>query len=237
MSGSTGTVITLDEALGIYQPEVLMWIFARLPPNRAFDLVLDRQIFQMYDEYDRAAQETSEVSEDTDRKSVELARVEGRRVLPVPFRQIASFAGIVRGNRKALEDILARLGTPWTEAEFGERLDKAETWLAVWAPEEDVRLLAGRRDDYFQALPANRKGWIDALRTGIAQGDLLTVESANELLYGIPQADGDPRALQKTFFKDVYQLLFGRDSGPRLATFFAAVPKEDYTALIDFTVH
>jgi lysyl-tRNA synthetase, class I len=237
MSGSTGTVITLDEALGIYQPEVLMWIFARLPPNRAFDLVLDRQIFQMYDEYDRAAQETGEVSEDTDRKSVELARVEGRRVCPVPFRQIASFAGIVRGNRKALEDIFARLGTPWTEAEFGERLDKAETWLAVWAPEEDVRLLACRRDDYFQALPADRKGWIDALKTGIAQESLLTVESANQLLYGIPQADGDPRALQKTFFKDVYQLLFGRDSGPRLATFFAAVPKQDYAALIDFTVH
>lgn len=241
MSGSTGTVITLDEALGIYQPEVLMWIFARLPSNRAFDLVLDRQIFQMYDEYDRAAQTATPAeganAEEGDRKSVDLAHVEGRTVFPVPFRQIASFAGIVRGNRKALADILERLGTPWVEAEFGERLEKSETWLKTWAPEEDIRLVPSRRDDYYAAMPADRRAWLAALKMLVTEEGPLTVESATQRLYEIPQANGgtgDPRAMQKAFFKDVYQLLFARDSGPRLATFLAAVPKEDYAALLDF---
>jgi lysyl-tRNA synthetase, class I len=229
MSGSKGTVITLDEALAIYQPEVLLWTFARMAPNRAFDLVLDRQIFQVYDEFDRAAEGKDQI--EADRKAVELSRVEGRTVHPVPFRQLASFSGIVRGNRNAMADIFQRLGAPYSEAEFGERLEKAENWLRIWAPEEDVRLADSKQADYFAALPADHKARIVALKDWIAQESHITVESANHSLYQIP---GDQRVLQKAFFTDVYKLLFGRESGPRLATFLAAVPKEDYLPLIDF---
>src|SRR5580698_3088203 len=235
MSGSKGTVITLDEGLAIYQPEVLLWMFARMAPNRAFDLVLDRQIFQMYDEYDRAVEGKDQL--EPDRKAVELSRVEGRTVYPVPFRQLVSFSGIVRGNRKAMSDIFARLGTPYPEAEFEERLEKAENWLRTWAPEEDVRLVESKRADYYATLPADHQARIVALKDWVRRESSITVESANDCLYQIPQANGatgDPRALQKAFFTDVYQLLFGRQSGPRLATFLAAVPKDDYLSLIDF---
>ena len=235
MSGSSGTVITLDEALAIYQPEVLLWMFARMAPNRAFDLVLDRQIFQMYDEFDRAAEAKDQL--EADRKAVELSRVEGRTVCPVPFRQLVSFSGIVRGNRHAMADIFRRLGSPYPEAEFSERLEKAENWLRTWAPEEDVRLTDVKRTDYFEALPADHKAWIVALKDWVAKESAITVESANQCLYQTPQTNGatdDQRVSQKAFFKDIYQLLFARDSGPRLATFLAAVPKEDYLPLIDF---
>jgi len=97
MSSSAGTVITPDEALRIYQPEVLLWVFARYAPNRAFDLVVDRQIFQVYDEFDRAALSTED---DENRKAVELSMVSGRNVHAVPFRQLASFSGIVKGQQK-----------------------------------------------------------------------------------------------------------------------------------------
>ena len=237
MSGSSGTVITLDEALAIYQPEVLLWVFARMAPNRAFDLVLDRQIFQVYDEFDRAAQAKDQ--QDADRKAVDLSRVAGRSVYPVSFRQLASFSGIVRGNRNAMRDIFQRLGTPHSENEFSERIEKAENWLRTWAPEEDTRLTNSKRLDYFEGLPSDRKAWIVALKDWVTQQTAITVESATQCLYQIPQTNGsteDPRGLQKSFFKDLYQLLFEKDSGPRLATFLAAVPQEDYISLIDFPV-
>jgi lysyl-tRNA synthetase class 1 len=233
MSGSSGTLITLDEALEIYQPEVLLWVFARTPPNRAFDLVVDRQIFQVYDEYDRAAQADSG---DPDHKAVELASVSGRSLVAVPFRQLASFSGIVRGNHKALEDIFRRLGTLYSAEQFAERLQKAEQWLKTYAPEEDVRLAGERRTDYFDNLAPERQQWVIALCQWIKCHEV-TLESANERLYGIPTESsdgGDPRERQKAFFRDLYQLLFDRERGPRLATFFAAVPKQDYIDLIDF---
>ena len=234
MSGSTGSVITLDEALEIYQPEVLLWVFARIAPNRAFDLVLDRQIFQVYDEYDRAAHAPD--ADEADRIAVDLARVAGRTVHPVPFRQLTSFSGIVQGNRRALEDIFRRLGTPYTEEQFAERLEKAGNWLKIYAPEEDVRLAPARRADYFETLPPERRQWIGSLSRWIKENEV-TLESANERLYAIPQEsapNGAAKELQKTFFRDIYQLLFERNSGPRLATFLAAVPKDDYLKLIDF---
>jgi lysyl-tRNA synthetase class 1 len=233
MSGSSGTVITLDEALAIYQPEVLLWMFARMAPNRAFDLVLDRQIFQMYDEFDRALQDGSLA--DGEGKAVELSRVAGRTVHPVPFRQLASFSGIVRGNRKAMEELFRRLGSPREEAEFSERLAKAEAWIDTWAPEEGVRLAPARRDDYFAAMPDQRRAWVAALVEWVEGQPTVSVDDANQRLYAIPQsAEGDQRAAQKAFFQDLYQLLFARDSGPRLAMFLGAVAKSDYLPLIDF---
>jgi lysyl-tRNA synthetase class I len=40
---------------------------------------------------------------------------------------------------------------------------------------------------------------------------------------------------QRRFFQIVYNLLFGRDRGPRLGTFLAAVPLGQYVELLNFT--
>jgi lysyl-tRNA synthetase class I len=98
-------------------------------------------------------------------------------------------------------------------------------------------LLPSKRTEYFEALPVERKAWILALRQWVSSEKDITVDTANHWLYQIPQSadsTADSRRLQKTFFTDVYQLLFGKNSGPRLGTFMAAVPKEDYFLLIDF---
>ncbi len=102
------------------------------------------------------------------------------------------------------------------------------------APEEDVRLVDAVRADYATAMPADRKSWITALATWIETAEI-TLESANERLYAIPSElspEGNAKEMQKAFFTDIYQLLFARKSGPRLATFLAAVPKADYLHLL-----
>lgn len=234
MSGSSGNVITLDEALEIYQPEVLLWIFARIHPNRAFDLVVDRQIYQVYDEFDRAAADASEEGQE-EHKATKLSAIAGRVVYPVPFRQLASFSGIVRGNLVALEEMFRRIGTPYPAAQFSERLEKAANWVHKYAPEEDCRLVEARRGDYFASMTAERQQWIRDLHAWVA-ADEITQESAGVKLYEIPAgtADSDKKKNQKVFFQDIYALLFGRSSGPRLGTFLAAVPKGDYLHLLEF---
>ena len=110
------------------------------------------------------------------------AHVGDRQVYPVSFRQLASFSGIVRGNRAAMESILTRTGTPSPQAEFTERLTKAENWLKKWAPEEDVRLVDAPRADYAASLTPERREWIAKLAAWIDATEI-TLENATERLY------------------------------------------------------
>ena len=236
MSGSTGELLTPADVLDIYQPEVLLWVFARTPPTRAFDLMMDDQVQRIYDEFDRAS--GGEEGLAADRRSLELARIEGREVHAVPFRQLASFSGVVQGNRGALEGIFARLGTPLREAQFAERLQKAQAWLERCAPQERVALQSAPDRAFFETLSPEEREWVAELCRWLARPGF-TLDEATEKLYAIPRAagaePGEQKRAQRRFFTIVYRLLFGKETGPRLGTFLAAVAREAYIGLLDFS--
>jgi len=236
MSSSSGQLLTPRDVLKIYQPEVLLWIFARIPPTRAFDLVADDQIHRMYEEFDKAYLDGSKVP--TDKRALELARIPGREIHPVPFRQLTSFSGIAQGNHQALELIFARIGTPCHQELFQERLQKAENWLEGYAPDQRTALLSRRNCDYFQTLAPYERAWIHELFRWL-KASKFTLEEATEKVYAIPRQSGitekEQANVQRRFFQIVYNLLFGKDKGPRLGTFLAALPSEQYVDLLNFT--
>jgi lysyl-tRNA synthetase, class I len=236
MSGSSGQLVTPRNVLQIYQPEVLLWIFARTPPTRAFDLVVDDQIHRIYEEFDRNLQ-GSKLPDD--HRAMSLARANGRKVHPVPFRQLTSFSGIVQRNHGALERIFDRMGTPYRQEEFEERLQKAENWLEFYAPDQRTVLRSERDDDYFRTLAPQEKDWINELYRWLKEVSKFSVEEATEKVYAIPKkpemSEKELASAQRRFFQIVYNLLFGKDKGPRLGTFLAAVPREQYLDLLNFT--
>ncbi|MBI3598979.1 MAG: lysine--tRNA ligase, partial [Nitrospirae bacterium] len=231
MSGSSGVLLTPGDALKVYQPEVLLSVFAKMPPNKAFDLVLDDGIYRVYDEFDRANSKTPLERE------IALSRIPGRSPHAVAFKQLASFCGIVQGNDAALELIFTRMGTPYKSELFEERLQKAENWLSEYAPEQRLVLREKRDDDYFNALTPAQKNWIVSLYDFLATKQC-TLDEATHEVYEIPKKDQPPDTdlipHQRDFFKIIYHLLFGKEKGPRLGTFFAAVPKEQYLSLLEF---
>lgn len=235
MSSSSGELLTPREVLEIYQPEVLLWVFARTPPTRAFDLAVDEQVQRIYEEFDRTQSGSASA---TDQRSLEQARIPGREVYPVSFRQLASFSGVVQGNRQALEAIFARLGTPCPQALFEERLQKAENWLERYAPDQRVTLRCKRNDDYFQTLAPHEREWVAELYQWLQVSEFGLAE-ATEKLYAIPKKAGmterEQKSVQRRFFEIVYNLLFGQDKGPRLGTFLAAVSLEAYIELLNFS--
>jgi lysyl-tRNA synthetase class 1 len=236
MSGSTGQLLTPRDVLQIYQPEVLLWVFARVPPTRAFDLVVDDQIHRIYEEFDKTRLGESKFP--TDKRALELARIPGREIHPVSFRQLTSFSGIVQGNRQALELIFDRTGTPCRQELFDERFQKAENWLEHYAPDQRTVLLSQRNNDYFQTLASHEKDWVKELYRWLKVAKF-GLEEATEKVYAIPKQPGmkerELAAAQRRFFQIVYNLLFGKDKGPRLGTFLAAVPLEQYVDLLNFT--
>ena len=53
MSGSSGLNLTPETLLKIYQPEVILWLYAKSEPNKAFDFCFDDGILRQYFEFDR----------------------------------------------------------------------------------------------------------------------------------------------------------------------------------------
>lgn len=236
MSSSSGELLTPGDVLKIYQPEVLLWVFARVPPTRAFDLVVHDQIHRIYEEFDQTSLNGSKVP--SDQRASELARIPGRAIHPVSFRQLTSFSGIVQGNYQALEQIFGRIGTPCRQEFFKERLQKAENWLECYAPDQRTVLRSKRNTDSFQALTPHEKDWVNELYEWVKVSHF-GLEEATEKVYAIPKKVGmsekDLTEAQRRFFQIVYNLLFGKDKGPRLGTFLVAVPREQYLDLLDFT--
>jgi len=236
MSSSSGQLLTPQDVLKIYQPEVLLWVFARVSPTRAFDLVVDKQIQRIYEEFDKAYLNQSNLPED-DKRALELARIPGRTLHPVSFRQLTSFAGIAQSNPAALELIFSKIGTPYPREFFEERLQKVENWLENYAPDQRTVLGSKRNYDYYQTLTPKEKAWVHELYRWL-KTTKFTLEEATEKVYAIPKEPGmtekEQTAVQKRFFQIVYNLLFGKDEGPRLGTFFAAISPEQYVELLNF---
>ncbi|MEK7286763.1 MAG: lysine--tRNA ligase [Nitrospirota bacterium] len=231
MSGSSGVLLTPGDALKIYQPEVLLFTFAKMPPNKAFDLVLDDGLYRVYDEFDRTNAKTPVERE------IALSKVVGRSVGAVSFKQLVSFAGIVQGNHDAMEAIFDRMGTPMKQVLFAERLKKAGHWLEDFAPEHQLILRENRDDATFGELTPTEKNWITLLYEAL-KAKSVSMEEATQIVYDIPKVDQPPDTdltlIQRRFFQIIYQLLFAKDKGPRLGTFFSAVPKERYLELLHF---
>jgi lysyl-tRNA synthetase class 1 len=234
MSSSSGDLLTPAQTLQVYQPEVLLWIFARVHPTKAFNLVVDKQLFQVYDEFDRAFENSKKDVSSADARSLALSTICGRTVVPVSFRQLASFTNIVKGNRRALLDVFERLGSHYQESDICERAEKAEAWLRDFAPEEKIDLLVAPNQTFYASLSQIERDWITALSAYLSSGPHTLSEISTDL-YAIPQLENVTSPdTQKRFFRIIYRLLFDRDQGPRLGTFFSALTPDRYLHLLSF---
>ena len=237
MSGSSGLALTPGQLLNVYQPEILLWNFARYNPTKAFNICLDEEILRQFDEFDRAytAVENGKASDQV-KRNIELSRIGDKKIKTVPFRQLASFSTIIKGNPQALEEIFKRLDTPFTKEDFEERLQKAEYWLTQYSPESVIKLKETADVDYISNLNEEEQSWISSLYSKLSQEEL-SFEELTMLLYAIPKKsdleDKENKIRQRRFFVILYMLLIGKETGPRLATFLQALGPEKFLHLIN----
>ncbi len=240
MSGSSGLNLTPDTLLRIYQPELIFWLYAKSDPQKAFDFCFDEEILRQYFEFDKMLTQFNDGSaNEFTREVMSRVQMEGRVIHTVPMAQLVSFGSIVDFNPALLETIFAKIGTPYTEAEFSERLGLARYWLEKCSPESMNTLLAARDDAYFTALTPAEQQEIRVLHAYLCAGGY-SLDDLMTYLYAIPgtvRGELDERAkkeCQARFFKNVYMLLLGKEKGPRLYLFLHAVEREKYIHLLDF---
>ena len=242
MSGSTGLNLTPDTLLKLYQPEIILWLYSKTEPTKAFDFCFDDGILRQYFEFDKMLSDCrSGVANDVTKSIMYNCEVAGREVVTVPMGLLVQLGSIVDFNVPMLETVFRKIGTPFTYAQFADRLDRAKYWLEQCAPDQVNRLRTYRAWDVYNTLSDEEKQAIALLHDKIKEGGY-DLDGLNTILYDIPKkvypalADTkELRPLQSAFFKAVYRLLLGKDQGPRLYLFLYAIDPARYVGLLDFS--
>ena len=242
MSSSSGLNLTPETLLKIYQPEVILWLYSKTDPTKAFDFCFDDGILRQYFEFDKMLAEVKAGTANEYTSSIMYNTVvEGRDPELVPMGLLVQLGSVVNFNVPMLETVFEKIGTPYTEAQFRDRLDRAKFWLEQCAPENINRLRKKRNWEVYESLSAEERKEIELLYAYIAKGEY-TLDDLNAELYAIPKQvfgtdkpDKEMKALQGSFFKNVYRLLIDREKGPRLYLFLYAINREDYMGLLDFS--
>lgn len=242
MSGSSGLNMTPGTLLKIYQPEVLLWLYAKTEPMKAFDLCFDDGILRQYGEFDRMLTKCLDGTADDMVKSImEACAIKGRQVQPVPMSLLVQMGSVVNFDIPRLESVLAKNGTPYTYDQFKDRLDRAKYWLEVCAPDQVYRLRGWRNWEVYNTLTDVQKAEIAKLYENLKTNDY-TLDELNAMLYAVPReirqiemSDSEKKKVQMPFFKNIYRLLLDREQGPRLYLFLDALDKKDYLELLNFS--
>ena len=242
MSGSSGLNLSPDELLKLYQPEVILWLYSRTEPNRAFDFCFDEGILKQYFEFDKMLDACRSGKADELTESIMAnCEVAGRTVSTVPMGLLVQMGSVVDFNVPMLETVFEKIGTPYKEADFADRLARAKYWLEQCAPEQVNRLRTGRNWELYNALSEQEKQEIADLFAYLSK-DGYTLDELNTAIYAIPAntrhlepGTKELKAAQGEFFKTVYKLLIDKERGPRLYLFLYAIEKQRYPHLLDFS--
>ena len=242
MSGSSGLNLTPETLLKIYEPEVILWLYSKTEPLKAFDFCFDDGILRQYFEFDKMYDAVKAGTASEAHQAIMYnTTVAGHEVCTVPMSLIVQLGSIVNFNVPMLETVFAKIGTPYTYEQFKGRLERAKFWLETCSPESVNKLRTLRNWDVYETLDEDAKKELALLHTYIVKGGY-TLDELNTQLYDIPKQvfgyDLDEKTLkgrQGAFFKTVYQLLIDREKGPRLYLFLYAIEPEKYAFLLDFS--
>ncbi len=249
ISSSSGDVVTVSDCLEIYEPIVLRWIFASQRPGSEFQISFDLDVLKLYEDFDRAYRLAHEPEDGSKadkkrqiaRRTLELASPQGHRIVPgtpVPFapplRALSMLLQAYDGDIDRVVEHYKRSGEIQSEDE--EEVCRARSvrclhWTRTYAPEEfrfQIRPEAVVRSvDSDQRVALSRL--VEVLRSEpeISEKDL--IPHMQKL------CEGTDLTL-KTLCPLVYDLLLGRDRGPKLTTLLTTLGGKRAASLFELSL-
>jgi lysyl-tRNA synthetase class 1 len=247
LSSSSGNLITLDEALAVYEPAVLRWIFASRKPNIDFSIAFDLDVIKAYDDFDRTTRIALKIEEAEEKKFgyeqriYELSRVapypaaDGKtnQLAQFPFRHLCNILQIHRGDiQKAKAFFAPQFSGPHDEKRFESRAKRAWAWITQFAPPEFKFSL---RDGSMPAPTIKHRAAVEQL-LGILEEpgiEKMAEEAFHERIFAVIKGNAiEP----KVFFQEIYSILINKTSGPKLASFLLAIEPKQAAELIRRTL-
>jgi lysyl-tRNA synthetase class 1 len=251
MSSSKGGVPTPSQALGIMEAPLLRWLYSRKKPSQSITVSFGQELQRMYDEWDaltsRVAADAAGPAEVAAFSRATYTVAAGR--LPetpvrLPFGTLASVYDVTTGQPeqllRVLRDVAPEAGITSLDV-LQPRLDRAGRWVSTELPPESrtqVRPVPDR--ETLAALDDTQRASIRLLLDGL--DGAWSLDGLTKLVYGVPKKllglpmDVKPtpelRAAQRSYFVLLYELLVGRDTGPRLPTLLLAIGADKVRELL-----
>ena len=244
MSGSAGGAPTPADALEIFEPQLIRWLYARRRPEQSITLAFNAEVGRVYDEWDALGRRVADRKADAPSLAV-YARAAGTAEgplpvtpRPLPFRTLASVADVTAGHQEQLLRILRDLTDQDPIRSLDEvrpRLDCAQAWVAGYMDPADRTQVRREPDTEGLAALSGEEGRALKLLAE-RMGNYWSLTGLTTLLYGVPKllrglpldapATPELKAAQRAWFILLYRLLIGKDTGPRLPTLLLALGQD-----------
>ncbi len=245
ISSSLGNVVSVEDVLSVYQPEVVRYLFAGTRPDSEFAVSFDLDVIKIYEDYDRCerayfgAEEIGEKKRARQRRVYELSQIGGvpERLPPnVSFRHLCNLLQIYDG---AIDPALSAALPDGIDLDACDddarrrlrtRAECAWNWIRNHAP-EDFRFSIRPPDSEPPALSAEERDAVSRLAGAIeSRFEEFSEQSLGELFYEIAQQAGlEPQQL----FQTIYRVLLGKPKGPRLASFILTAGRDRILPILD----
>ena len=246
MGSSDFIGFTPREWLEVAEPEVLRYYYIFHEPHRRLVLGLEN-VYQYVDQYDRAEriyyglEEPSPAEQeyaDLIRKSYRLAQL--REPPPEPPFQLPYLHAVAlvqtlpetENVNELLEHAIRRLRMTkilnrelddYSMERLKSRLIRARNWVRKYAPEQyRIRLV----EDVPEDVKKFDEKVIEKVRMLLDKFEQLqdwNDETIKEAMKSVPREN---KQIERDFFKVLYLAFFGKDSGPRIAPYFAILGKD-----------
>ncbi len=248
MSSSKGGVPTPAEALRILEAPILRWLYVRRQPKQAFNIDFGPEVVRLYDEWDALGRKATTKRDAQVLAWERAASTSTAGALPapavvVPFRTLSSVADVTAGSAELISRVVSHVGHEHSSVDDLEpRLSRAMHWISEFVPESERTVVRSAPDaERLADLTERESAWLSLLLDGLPDGEL-DLDPVTTLVYGVPKlAHGLPvdaaptdevKADQKEFFRLLYQLLVGKDRGPRLPTLIVALGPDRVRSLL-----
>ncbi|NLV83365.1 MAG: lysine--tRNA ligase [Spirochaetales bacterium] len=230
ISSSSGEVISLEDVLEVYTPEVTRFLFVGTRPNTEFAISFDLDVLKIYEDYDTCEriyfglQTVSEKRAAKDKRIYELSQVgdvPSMESYQIPFRHLCNMLQIHGGNVDAVLGVLSGVHPDQVER-LRQRCQCAWNWITKFAPEEFRWVLSAPDSELVVLDDAMRTAIVD-LADSVQKMDIEDEKALAEEIYAVAaRCSVEPTEL----FKTTYLILIGKERGPKLAGFIKACGKE-----------
>lgn len=239
MSSSKGNVITISDALKVYDRYIFMWFYAKCKCCQAFDVAFDNDVIRYYQEFDRWVKAYFEGNIDEKNKSaIDNIKVTKEYLNYPNFSYLATFLPMVNYDRTLIKGLLSKEGIDTESKYFEERLEKAEYWVQNYGKEYQVKLLNDKNFEYYNNLTEQEKSNILKTINILNESKYSSSDELQTLLYDVVKSyvtdEAELKKTQKKYFEDLYNLMLGASRGPKLGLFLIAADKNKIIDLLTF---
>lgn len=227
ISSSVGKGATFQDILDIYTPEIMMHLYVGTRPQAEFSISFDSDVIKNYEDYDKLERIYFGLEEVTDEKkkamlkrTYELCQVEEiPKTIPYQpaFRHLTTMLQLHEWDvEKTIAYFSDQLIDERSKTRLLQRAKRARNWVENHAPDEFVFKI---RSLGKVELDDSIKQVLIQVANKLEEKEWDEIDLHEEMYVLLKRANIDI----KSFFTGAYQVLIGKEKGPKLAAFILTI--------------